>query len=290
MILDESVRIAPASPGELRSARRLVRRKDRAEHARFLVEGPQAVREALSTAEYAESLFVAGSSVGRHQPLIAVAAALGVPIRTASDSDLASLSDTRTPQGLVAVCRRIDRTLDDALGSSPTLVVCCARVRDPGNAGTVIRCADAFGADAVILSEGSVDAYNSKTVRSSAGSLFHLPLVLGVPLPHLVQTARSRGLQVLVADGGGPVDLIDLTTRGALQRSTLWLLGNEAWGLPAEDAALADERVRVPIYGAAESLNLGAAAAICLYATATAQRAGRGSTPQTQWHAPAGDS
>jgi RNA methyltransferase, TrmH family len=281
--LDSSIGIAPASPSELRSARRLVRRKDRAGHARFLAEGPQAVREALGVADCVEALFVAGSSIGRHQPLIAAAKAPGVPIRTAADHDLASLSDTRTPQGVVAVCRRIDRTLDDALRSNPSLVVCCARVRDPGNAGTVIRCADAFGADAVILSEGSVDAYNSKTVRSSAGSLFHLPLVVGVPLPHLVQTARSRGLQVLAADGGGVVDLTELTARGRLSRPTLWLLGNEAWGLPAEDAALADERVRVPIYGAAESLNLGAAAAICLYATATAQRAAaQGFIPQTQ--------
>jgi TrmH family RNA methyltransferase len=136
----------------------------------------------------------------------------------------------------------------------------------------VIRCADAFGADAVILSEGSVDAYNSKAVRSSAGSLFHVPLVLGAPLPEVVAAARAKGLQVLAADGGGLLDLDQLGTSGDLARPCLWLFGNEAWGLPADDAALADQTVRVPIYGAAESLNLAAAAAVCLYATSTAQR------------------
>jgi RNA methyltransferase, TrmH family len=155
-------------------------------------------------------------------------------------------------------------------------------VRDPGNAGTVIRCADAFGGDVVILSEGSVDAYNPKAVRSSAGSLFHLPIVLEAPLEETVRAARSRGLQVLAADGDGRVDLVELTANGELAKPTFWLFGNEAWGLPAEHAALADEVVRVPIYGAAESLNLGAAAAICLYATATVQRATKRSISQTQ--------
>ena len=189
-----------------------------------------------------------------------------------AQDDLVTLADTRTPQGILAVCRTIDRPLDDALRSTPTLVVCCAQVRDPGNAGTVIRCADALGASSVILTEGSVDAYHSKTVRSSAGSLFHLPIALDVPVDEAVGAARACGLQVLAADADGPVNLVELTASGGLARPTLWMFGNEAWGLPAGHAALADEVVRVPIYGGAESLNLGAAAAICLYATSTAQR------------------
>ena len=263
-----------------------MRRKDRAADGRFLAEGPQAVREALGAPDCVESLLVSMSSLERHPELMATAHRTGVPVRTAADHVLASLTDTSSPQGVVAVCRMIDRPLADALGTRPALVVCCARVRDPGNAGTVIRCADAFGADAVILSEGSVDAYNSKTVRSSAGSLFHVPLVLGVALREVVAAASANGLQVLAADGRGLVDLDEMSTSGALARPSLWLFGNEAWGLPADDAALADHSIRVPIYGAAESLNLAAAAAVCLYATSTAQRKGTaGPAPQT--HSPA---
>jgi TrmH family RNA methyltransferase len=190
-----------------------------------------------------------------------------------SDRDLATLSETVTPQGVVAVCRSLDVPLDEALPAAPRLVVCCAQVRDPGNAGTVIRCADAFGADAVVLTEGSVDAYNAKTVRASAGSLFHLPVVLGAGLPATLDACRARGLQVLAADGSGVDDLDQLAHSGALAQPTVWLLGNEAWGLPDEQLRLADRVVRVPLYGAAESLNLSTAAAVCLYATASAQRA-----------------
>jgi TrmH family RNA methyltransferase len=176
-----------------------------------------------------------------------------------------------TPQGIIAVCRTLDVHLSAALQGDPRLVVCCAQVRDPGNAGTVIRCADAFGADAVVLSEGSVDAYNSKTVRASAGSIFHLPLVTGVGLEEALAGCRDRGLQVLAADGSGDVDLDQLRVAGDLARPTVWLMGNEAWGLPADELRLADQVVRVPLYGAAESLNLSTAAAVCLYATASAQ-------------------
>jgi RNA methyltransferase, TrmH family len=219
-----------------------------------------------------EYLLLSRSSLEKHRELAGMAGAAGVPVRTTTDDALASLADTSTPQGVVAVCWMVDRPLADAFRTRPDLVVCCARVRDPGNAGTVIRCADAFGADAVILSEGSVDAYNSKAVRATAGSLFHVPLVLGAALPNVVAAARANGLQVLAADGGGPLDLDQVRTSGELARPCLWLFGNEAWGLPADDAALCDQRVRVPIFGAAESLNLAAAAAVCLYATSTAQR------------------
>jgi RNA methyltransferase, TrmH family len=232
-----------------------------------------------------ESLLVSVSSLDRHPELMATAHRTGVRVRTAADHVLASLTDTSSPQGVLAICRMIDRPLVDVVGTGPALVVCCARVRDPGNAGTIIRCADAFGADAVILSEGSVDAYNSKTVRSSAGSLFHVPLSLGAALPEVVAAASANGLQVLAADGRGMVDLDELSTSGGLARPSLWLFGNEAWGLPADDAALADHTVRVPIYGAAESLNLAAAAAVCLYATSTAQRNAT-AVPASQTHSP----
>jgi len=184
------------------------------------------------------------------------------------DRALASLSDSVTPAGVVAVCRFLDAPLSSALGGR--LVAICADVRDPGNAGTVIRCADAAGADAVVLAGDSVDPYNPKTVRASAGSLFHLP-VTQTPDPYAaIRAAQHAGLQVLAADGAGEVDLHD--AGDLLRAPTAWLFGNEAHGLPGELAAAADGRVRIPIHGRAESLNLSTAAALCLYETARAQR------------------
>jgi TrmH family RNA methyltransferase len=152
---------------------------------------------------------------------------------------------------------------------SSQLLVICADVRDPGNAGTVIRTADAAGANAVVLAGQSVDAYNPKTVRATVGSLFHLPFAIAPDPAVAVRAAQARGLRVLAADGAGEVDLFETD----LDVPTAWLFGNEAWGLPAELAELADERVAIPIHGRAESLNLATAAAVCLYATARAHRA-----------------
>jgi TrmH family RNA methyltransferase len=146
------------------------------------------------------------------------------------------------------------------------LVAICADVRDPGNAGTLLRTADAMGADAVVLAGHSVDAYNPKTVRASVGSLFHLPVTIEPGPATVVRAARAAGLSVVAADGGGELTLEQAAT--ILAGPTAWLFGNEAWGLPPELAALADHRVRIPIRGRAESLNLATAAAICLHESA----------------------
>ena len=148
----------------------------------------------------------------------------------------------------------------------------CADVRDPGNAGTVIRCADAAGAGGVLLTGSSVDPYNGKAVRASAGSLFHLPLALDLRTADAVGALQRAGITVLAADGAGELDLDDAADDGLLAGPTAWLFGNEAWGLPDDVAALADHRVRIPVHGRAESLNLASAAAVCLYASARAQR------------------
>ena len=148
----------------------------------------------------------------------------------------------------------------------------CADVRDPGNAGTVIRCSDAAGAGGVVLTGTSVDPYNGKSVRASAGSLFHLPLAVDPGTSDVVRAAQRAGLTVLAAEAAGELDLDDATDQGLLARPTAWLFGNEAWGLPDQIAGLADHRVRIPIHGRAESLNLATAAAICLYASARALR------------------
>lgn len=255
----------PVLPGgALRSIRRLTQRRGRDLAGRFLVEGRQAVREALKAERLVQEVIVQDPS--RHADLLAGTA---VQVWQADEPVMRQLSDTVTPQGVVAVCRQFSFGWDDLRDAR--LIVICAQVRDPGNAGTVIRCADAFGADGVVLTAGSVDIYNPKTVRSTVGSLFHMPILTGVTLTEAVDRARAMGLQVLAADGEGePLDL--KAAKGELSRPTAWIMGNEAWGLPREDAELADTSVAVPMWGQAESLNLSSAAAVCLYATASAQR------------------
>jgi TrmH family RNA methyltransferase len=270
--INEPIAPVPASQGQLRSARRLLRRKERLVAGRFLAEGRQAVAEALASVGAAVDVLVADDAVQRHQDLLGAAAQAQIPVAAASARDVSGLSDTVTPQGILAVCRTVDVPLADALAGSPRLVVLCDQVRDPGNLGTVIRCADAFGADAVLITAESVDVYNAKTVRASTGSIFHLPLVVDVDLAEAVDLGRAAGLAVLGADGAAEHTINDLARSGALAAPILWVLGNEAWGLPAEHLALIDRLVALPMYGRAESLNLSTAAAVILYATATAQR------------------
>lgn len=236
------------------------------------------MREALGTPGVVLALLATGAAADRHADLVATARRAGAAVHLVGESELAGVTQTVTPQGLVAVCRFVDVPLERLAAAGPRLVVLLAQARDPGNAGTVLRTADAAGADGVVFAAGSVDPYNGKCVRASAGSLFHLDLVAGPPAADAVATLRGAGLQVLAADGTGPEDLDELVDRGALRAPTCWLFGNEAWGLPADLHALADRVVRVPIHGRAESLNLAAAAAVCLYATARAQRRGPAGT------------
>jgi RNA methyltransferase, TrmH family len=258
--------------GRVRTARRLARRASRSEHRLFLAEGPQAVREALEVPGCVREVFASGSAAAAHPDLHAAAAAAGTPWQPVDDAALSALTQTVHPQGVVAVCRFLDRPLADVLAAVPSLLAVCADVRDPGNAGTVVRCADAAGAGGVVLTGESVDPYNGKAVRASAGSLFHLPLALDPRTTDVLDAVRRAGLVVLAADGRGELDLDDAEDAGLLSAPTAWLFGNEAWGLPADVAALADHRVRIPLHGRAESLNLATAAAVCLYASARAQR------------------
>jgi TrmH family RNA methyltransferase len=257
----------------VKAARQLGKRALRQRARRFLAEGPQAAGEALA-AGVVSQLFVTAAAQARYHELASRAVAQDVDVHAVSGEVMAELAQTVTPQGILAVCRFIDVDLAQVFGTAapPALVVVLASVRDPGNAGTVLRTADAAGAAAVLFAGSSVDPYNSKCVRASAGSLFHLPIVVGTPVPDAIQAVRQAGLRVLAADGGARRTLDDLHADGLLGHGTGWLFGNEAWGLPADVRTLADEAVAVPIYGRAESLNLAAAAAVCLYASARAQR------------------
>src|SRR5579859_4169775 len=256
----------------VRAARQLTKRALRQRARAFLVEGPQAVGEALGSGAALTELFVTGDGGGRYRPLAGEAQRRGATVHLVSGEVMASLAQTVTPQGLLGVCGFVDVPLASLTEARPRLVVVLSHVRDPGNAGTVLRTADAAGAQGVVFSSASVDPYNGKCVRASAGSLFHLPVVTGTGPAEAVAALRAAGLRILAADGRGDRSLDEVTEAGELAGPTAWLFGNEAWGLPDELLALADEAVAVPIYGRAESLNLAAAAAVCLYGSARAQR------------------
>ena len=263
----------PLTAGNTRvkEARKLSRRSVRTERRLFLADGPKAVEGALETTldsgvDCVVEVFATPAATQEYADLLAAA-----PVTLVDDRAMASLSDSVTPAGVVAVCRHVDVAWASVAGRQGLrLVVICADVRDPGNAGTVIRCADAAGADAVVLAGDAVDLYNPKTIRASVGSAFHLPIVVERDAVAAVRAAQEAGLTVLAADmAGTSVFAAD----ELLARPTAWLFGNEAWGLPDTLAASADQVVSIPIFGRAESLNLATAAAVCLYASARAQRA-----------------
>jgi TrmH family RNA methyltransferase len=261
--------IQDPSQAEIKGVAKLTKKEARSETGLFLLEGPQGLKEALERPKLIEKLFATESFEEKYPDLISRARDARVSVNLVSDSVLKELSDTTTPQGVVAVCQQFHVSIDDVIASKPTLVAFLAQIRDPGNAGTVLRAADAAGADAVIFSKGSVDIYNPKVVRSTTGSMFHLPFVIEAEIQSSLEKFKQAGLSVLAADVAG--DSLSTIPSTDLAKPTMWLFGNEAWGLEPEVSALADKLVQVPIFGAAESLNLATAASVCMYASAFAQ-------------------
>ncbi|WP_208026005.1 TrmH family RNA methyltransferase [Amycolatopsis acidicola] len=253
------------------AARRLTRRPEREKAGRFLAEGANAVGAALER-EAARELFVTERAAQAHPGLVTAALEQGIRVSAITERAADGLSETVTPQGIVAVCDLLDRPLEGLLAPGARLVAVLADVADPGNAGTVIRVADAAGADAVILAGDSVDPHNGKCVRASAGSLFHPPLARVRDTAAALEACRAAGLRLLGAHGYAETELDSMP----LDRPVAWVFGNEAHGLSPEVLESVDEAVRIPIYGAAESLNLATAAAVCLYASAMASRRSNG--------------
>ncbi|NYD70852.1 TrmH family RNA methyltransferase [Herbiconiux flava] len=251
---------------------KLAKKGARSETGLFLLEGPQAVAEALTFAPHLViDLFATPTALDRYDEIARKAADAEIEVEFVTEHVLDAMADTVTPQGFVAVCRQFPTALKDIFAAGPRLIAVLEEVRDPGNAGTIIRAADAAGADAVILTGRSVDLYNPKVVRSTTGSLFHLPVAVEATLDDVLRRAREAGLQALAADIKGD-DLLDVRTAGLLAEPTAWVFGNEARGLSDDDLAAVDRAVSLPIYGQAESLNLATAASVCLYESAFAQR------------------
>lgn len=217
-----------------------------------------------------QELFLTERAAAAHPDL------LGTPdirVCLVTERAAAGLSETATPQGIVAVCASLGVPARQALHGA-RLAVVLAGVSDPGNAGTVTRVADAAGAGAVLFAGHAVDPHNGKCVRASTGSVFHVALGIEPDPMRAVVACRDAGLQVLVADGAAGRDLDDVADSGLLAEPTAWLFGSEAHGVDPALLAAAQHAVAVPLYGRAESLNLATAAAVCLYASARAQRGG----------------
>ncbi len=268
MLTERSARIV--------AAHKLLRRSRRAESGEFLAEGAPAVGEAIAAAaeqpDLVRELYLTEAAGARHTDLVRRAFAAGVTVTQVTDRAAVALTDAVTPQGLVARCALPTTTADDLLATAPKLVAVLVRTSDPGNTGTVVRLADAAGADGVIVAGDAADPWNPKAIRASAGSLFHLPVVAAPDPAALIGQLSAAGLSVLASTGHATLELGSPDVDGLLDLPTAWLFGSEAHGLPAEIVDAADESVRIPIYGRAESLNLAAAAAVCLYASAAAHR------------------
>ncbi|MBE6481037.1 MAG: RNA methyltransferase [Actinomyces ruminicola] len=276
----------------------LARRSARSKYRRFLVEGPQGVREAVRhAADYVLDVYFTEDAARLHAAIADAATAAGLYTHLVTPEVMRAMS--ADAQGVLAVVRadavasrpqrgvggggaeaaapagdadaRSDSLLDTVLPGA-RLVAVLTETQDPGNAGTIIRAADAAGADAVVLVKGSVDPTNPKVVRATAGSLFHLPVLTGVTLEEATAALRAAGLRLLAADGHGTVSLFD--AEAELAAPSAWLLGNESRGLAPAALDAADTVVSIPIYGMAESLNVASAAAICLYASARVQDLG----------------
>jgi TrmH family RNA methyltransferase len=256
VLTERSAKVAAA----VKLHRHVVRRRA----GRFLAEGPNLV-EAASVRGLVREVFATEIAAARHESLLATQEA---PVHLVTERAAKALSDTVTPAGLVAVCEMPATRLDDVLAGTPQLIAAAVEISEPGNAGTVIRIADAMGAAAVVLAGHSVDPYNGKCLRASTGSIFSIPVVVAPDTHAAVTALRTAGLQVLASTVDGEMYLDDADH--LLGMPTAWLFGPESHGLAAEIANEADHRLRIPMSGGAESLNVAAAAAICLYQSARA--------------------
>ena len=258
MLTERSARVVAAV--------KLHRHVGRRRAQRFLAEGPNLVEAAVRRGLDRE-IFVTESAAQRHDVLLAAAQA---PVHPITDRAAKALSETVTPAGLFAVCEPPQHDLAALLAEPPALVAVAVGVGEPGNAGTLIRIADATGAGAVVLTGNSVDPFNGKCLRASAGSIFNIPVVVDDDTEAVLAALHDKGLQVLATALDGELSLDDADPM--LARPSAWLFGPEAHGLPPTAVTAADHRVRIPMSGAAESLNVAAAAAICLYQSARVQR------------------
>ena len=252
------------------AVRALHARQGRRKTGRFVVEGPQAVRSALAAGVVVRDLFMDDDAGAAFPDIAASARERGLDVCRATAEVLAAMGETAQPQGVLAVCDQLPDGDLDAVMAAPGPVVVLDSVTDPGNVGTVIRTADAAGAAGVLLTSGSADVHNGKVVRSTAGSLFHLPILSGLAIEAVTHAAARHGRSVVVATGDATVDLFAAIDQHLVGPRTCWVVGSEAHGVSEAARSGADLAVRIPMTGRAESLNAAVAAAVVLYVTAHA--------------------
>ena len=262
--------LASSRSAVIADAAQLLQAKHRKSRGQFLLEGLQGVREALAEPDVVLRLFASASAADAHADLLDTAHHSGVPITVCDDTGIRRIATAVTPLGLVALCQASSVGLMEVLGGA-RLVVYLHKVSDPGNLGTIIRTADAAGVDAVVLSPECVDPYNDKALRSTAGSIIHVPVLRDVAPEDAIAAGRKSGLAVLATAAHG-ASLASDAVADRLGGATMWIFGSEAHGLPADVIGAADTCVSVPLFGRAESLNVSVAAAVCVYASAMAQR------------------
>lgn len=244
--------------------RRLGSRRFREQERKFLVEGVRFVEEALSSTWPVELMaYCPGIAESRRgEVLLENAASRGISLLEVEEALFRELAGTDTPQGVLAVVGQCETTLEDLQpAAEPALLVLVDGVRDPGNLGTIVRSADAAGVGGVILLKGTADIYNPKALRATMGSIFHVPVVDGVDAGELMHYLSSRGIKTVAGDPHGEKVIYgsDLAVSCAL------VVGNEAGGAGEAVMEMVSERVRIPMPGRAESLNVAVAAAILIY-------------------------
>lgn len=256
----------PLSLGLSKRVRKLQQKREREATGLFVAEGPGAVDAAVKNGDL-EYVIVGENASDSVRLLAETAAGYGITVYEATGTAIEQLSESRTPQGILGVARRPRFALSQVVDKSSSLIVVLDEARDPGNVGTIIRTADAAGADAVVLAGESVDPFNAKAVRSSAGSVFNIPVVTDVSTAAVVQQLSDLGIATIATSLDGDVDLYDAEFLHSLQDPVAWFFGNEAHGLSGEVEHALDRRVLLPIHGQAESLNLAISAGVCLYTT-----------------------
>lgn len=244
------------------NALELLNKRDRELRSEFLVEGAHGVEEVIA-ANLAKQIFVTKEFALANNVLMSKAANARISIFETDPIAIEKLSETLSPQGIVAVAAYVAKDLEKEDLSTANFVVVLSNVREPGNAGSIIRVADAAGADLVIFAGTCVDPHNGKVVRSSAGSIFNVKVRQADDVAETLRALTQTNHNIYIADGNAQMSWSDID----LKNPVAWVLGNEAWGVSNEDAPVG-QRVAIPIYGKAESLNVATAAALCLYETA----------------------
>jgi TrmH family RNA methyltransferase len=282
----DASQVTSAKSERVTAVRALHARSGRRKAGRFVVEGPQAVRSAVAAGVVVHDLFVDVGTGGSFSDVISAVEASGGRVSWTTAPVMRALSETQQPQGVIAVCpllggRDLDASDLEAAMMQDRPIVLLDTVSDPGNVGTIIRTADAAGAAAVVLSPDCADVHNGKVVRSTAGSLFHLPVLPAVAIDRVVASARAHGRSIVVATGDAEVDLFAAAADRRVDQRTVWIIGSEAHGVSEAARTAADLAVAIPMAGRAESLNAAVAAAVALYVTAFTSRFGPASDRMT---------